>query len=255
MSNSSISRRAPGSPSPSPLPDAEPWSRAASMSRMPGPASCATTRRPYRPSSYIGSSRISPLPTWTTMLRAISEIAVAMSVASVLEKPSFVARARPSARAGTMSESEVMGTRISSPILGVPPHLSVEPRERLVEIERRVERLEVQLELHHRDRDVGLDPDDHGLRAAEPGGDRDRAERAGDEGVDDVQCPDVDDEPARTLAADPLGQLVAEGEDLAVAEAKLQRSDQIVALAKDRDRGLNAQASASSSEPAGSLAR
>src|SRR5919202_5076914 len=255
MSNSSISRRAPGSPSPSPLPDAEPWSRAASMSRMPGPASCATTRRPYRPSSYIGSSRISPLPTWTTMLRAISEIAVAMSVASVREKPSFVARARPSARAGTMSESEVMGTRISSPIPGVPPRPSVEHRERLVEIEHRVERLEVQVELHHRDRDVGLDPDDHGLRPAEPGGDGDRPKRACDEGVDDVPGADVDDEPAYALPADPLGQLVAEGEDLAVAEVGLDRGDQVIALTKDRDRRLTAQASASSSPSGEPLAR
>ena len=118
-----------------------------------------------------------------------------------------------------------------------------------------MERLEVQLELHHRDRDVGLDPDDHRLRAAQPGGDRDRAQRASDEGVDDVQGPDVDDQPAGALAADPLGQVVAEGEDLAVAEVRLDRGDQIVALAKDRDRGLNAQASTSSSEPAGSLAR
>ena len=110
-----------------------------------------------------------------------------------------------------------------------------------------MERLEVQVELHHRYRDVGLDPDDHGLRAAEPGGDRDRAKRACDEGVDDVQGPDVHDEPAYALPADPLGQLVAEGEDLAVAEVGLDRGDQIVALTKDRDRRLNAQASASSS--------
>jgi hypothetical protein len=81
----------------------------------------------------------------------------------------------------------------------------VEHRERLVEIERRVERLEVQVELHHRDRHVGLDADDQGLGAAQPGGDGDRAERACDEGVDDVQGADVDDEPACALAADPLG--------------------------------------------------
>lgn len=118
-----------------------------------------------------------------------------------------------------------------------------------------MERLEVQVELHHRDRDVGLDPDDHGLRAAEPGGDGDRAERACDEGVDDVQGSDVDDEPACALAADPLGQLVAEGEDLAVAEVGLDRGDQVVALAKDRDRRLDAQTSASSSAPGKSLAR
>jgi hypothetical protein len=148
-----------------------------------------------------------------------------------------------------------MGTRISSPIPAVPPRPSIEHRERLVEIEGRVERLEVQVELHHRDRDVGLDADDHGLRAAQPGGDGDRAERARDEGVDDVQGADVDDEPTRAVAADPLGQLVAEGEDLAVAEVGLDRGDQEIALTKDRDGRLRAQASASSSPPAGSVAR
>ena len=148
-----------------------------------------------------------------------------------------------------------MGTRISSPILGGPPHPSVEHGERLVEIQRRVERLEVEVELHHRDRDVGLDPDDHGLCTAQPGGYGDRAERACDEGIDDVQCRDVDDEPACALAADPLGQLVAEGEDLAVAEVGLNRGDQVVALAKDRDRRVNAQASAPSSDPGDPLAR
>src|ERR671936_416614 len=85
----------------------------------------------------------------TLIATAISEIAVAMSVASVRENPSCVASARPSARAGTRSESEPIGTRISSPILGVPLHSPIEHRERLVEVERGMERLEVQVELHH----------------------------------------------------------------------------------------------------------
>jgi hypothetical protein len=148
-----------------------------------------------------------------------------------------------------------MGTRISSPIPGVPSRPSVEHRERLVEVERRVERLEVQVELHHRDRDVGLDPDDHGLRAAEPCCHGDRAERACDEGVDDVQGADVDDEPACALAADSPGELVAKGEDLAVAEVGLDRGDQEIALAKDRDRRSSAQASASSSASREPVAR
>jgi hypothetical protein len=148
-----------------------------------------------------------------------------------------------------------MRTRISSPIPGVPPRPSIEHRERLVEIERRVEWLEVQVELHHRDRDVGLDPDDQGLRPAQPGRDGDGAERACHEGVDDVQGADVDDEPADALPADPLGQLVAEGEDLAVAEVGLDRGDQEIALAKDRDGCLDAQSSASSGAPGEPLAR
>jgi hypothetical protein len=145
-----------------------------------------------------------------------------------------------------MSESESIGTRTSSPILGGPPRPSVEHREGLVEIERGVERLEVQVELHHRDRNVGLDADDQGLCAAQPRGDGDRPERACDEGVDDVQGADVDDEPACALPADPLGQLVAEAKDLAVAEVGLDRGDQVVALAEDRDRSLSAQSSTSS---------
>jgi hypothetical protein len=144
---------------------------------------------------------------------------------------------------------------MSSLILGGPPHPSVEHAERLVEVERRMERLEVQVELHHRDRNVRLDPDDHGLCAPQPGGDGDRAERARDEGIDDVQCSDVDDEPACALVADPLRQLVAEGEDLAVAEVGLDRGDQVIALTKDRDRRLSAQASASSRALGDPLAR
>jgi hypothetical protein len=118
-----------------------------------------------------------------------------------------------------------------------------------------MERLEVQIELHHRDRNVRLDADDDGPRAAEPGGDGDRAERAGDERVDDVQGADVDDQPARAVPADPLGELVPEADDLAVAEVGLDRGDQVVALPKDRDRRFGAQASASSDAPDGPLAR
>src|SRR5256885_10696450 len=47
------------------------------------------------------------------MLRGSSDMAVAISVASPLEKPSSVARARPLCRAATISWSELMPTRIS----------------------------------------------------------------------------------------------------------------------------------------------
>src|SRR5919201_4639894 len=178
---------------------------------------------------------ISPRPTWTTMFRAISEIAVATRVASVREKPSFVASILPCARAGTMSASEAIGTRISSSILGVPLSPSVEHPERFVEIERRVERLEVEVELHHRDRDVRLDPDDDCPGAAQSRGHRDRAERPRHERVDDVQGSNVDDEAASAVPSDAVGEIVSESEDLAVAEVGLNRGDQVVALSKYRD--------------------
>src|SRR6266536_2824082 len=100
------------------------------------------------------------------MLRATSEIAVAIRVESVLEKPRCIASARPCARAGTMSASDAMGTRISSAIRGEASDQAVEEHEAFLEVESGVERLEIQLEVHHRYGDLGLDADDHRLCAA-----------------------------------------------------------------------------------------
>src|SRR3954462_9184552 len=110
---------------------------------------------------------ISPPPACMTMLRAISEIAVAISVGSGRGKPSRSAIARPSARAVTRSPSPSMRTRTSSAILGALPVLAMEHRQGLVEVERHAQRLEVQPELHHRDRDVRGDADDDRLGAAQ----------------------------------------------------------------------------------------
>src|ERR671934_1178557 len=129
------------------------------------------------------------------MFRAISEIAVATSVASVRVKPSSRASARPCARAGTMSTSDSSGTRISFAIV-VPSARPVEKRERLVEVEGRMEGFEVEIELRHGDRDVRLDSDDERLCASKPGGDGDGAEGASAEGVDDINPWAVDDDPA-----------------------------------------------------------
>ena len=100
-------------------------------------------------------STISPRPAWTTMLRAISEIAVAISVASVARSRAARPCARPRRGAGTRSASPPMG---DADLIGHPrPSPCVEPVEqgqRLVEVERGVERLQVEAELHHRDRDV-----------------------------------------------------------------------------------------------------
>src|SRR5919202_4471938 len=138
----------------------------------------------------------SPRPAWTTMLRATSEIAVATSVASVLEKPSCAASARPSARASTMSSSDVIATRVSAFIDVLAGRRAPQDLEPLLEVERGLERLQVQLELHHRDGNVGLDPHDHGARSAQARRHCDRAQRAGDEGIDHVEPGDVEDDAA-----------------------------------------------------------
>src|SRR5690348_10054901 len=132
------------------------------------------------------------------MLRAISEIAVASSVRSVLEKPSAAPILRASWRAVTTSASVRIATRISSAtdVRLLVVELALEERQALLEVERRVHVLEVHPELDHRERDLRLDADDHGLRAAQPGHVRDPAQRARDERVHHVQRGDVDDDPA-----------------------------------------------------------
>src|SRR5919109_1333929 len=114
------------------------------------------------------------------MLRPTSEIAVAISVASVREKPRRSASARPSARAGTISTSDATEMRISSGIVVSAVGPAVEELESLLEIERRMERLEIQLELHHRDGDVRANADDHRLRSSQLRGQCDRLQRARD---------------------------------------------------------------------------
>src|SRR5215217_4320457 len=119
------------------------------------------------------------------MLRLISEIAVAMRVASVRENPRRVASARASARAATRSASALISTTTSSSICRLCPE-PVEDGEGLVEIEGRSERCKVEVEMGHRDRNIGLDPDNDRLGAAKAGGDCQRSKRSREEGVDHV---------------------------------------------------------------------
>src|SRR5919109_31525 len=102
------------------------------------------------------------------MLRATSEMAVAIRVRSVLENPSTDESRRPSWRAVTMSSSVAMRTRPSSVarltgLLRDP----VEELEPLLEVERRVDALEVQPQLHHCESHLQLDAHHHRPRAAQ----------------------------------------------------------------------------------------
>src|ERR687894_186883 len=139
---------------------------------------------------------ISPWPTCITMLRASSEIAVAMSVGSGRENPSRCASARPSARAVTRSASAAISTRISPLSVAMASRPAVEQGQGLVQVQGGPQRLHVEPELDHGDGDVRLDAYEHGLRSAQPGGDRDLAQRPRHEGVDDLQRRDVHDEAA-----------------------------------------------------------
>src|SRR6476620_2316520 len=137
------------------------------------------------------------------MLRAISEIAVASRVWSVLGISRSTASARARWRAITTSASDSIAIRSAWSGANVAGLLAgLEQREPLLEVERGLHILEAHPELHHGERHLGLDPHDHRLGAAQPGHHRDPPQRARDERVHDVQRRDVDDDPPRAVPGD-----------------------------------------------------
>src|SRR5215469_13434714 len=104
------------------------------------------------------------------MLRASSEIAVAISVESTAEKPSSSASARPCCRAETMSCSESMATRISPNDTMAPSIRAFEPliqvRQPFFQIERRRNTLQCQSQLHHGKSHFRLNPNDDSFRTS-----------------------------------------------------------------------------------------
>src|SRR3712207_290090 len=112
------------------------------------------------------------------MLRAISEIAVASSVRSVPVNPRPDASSRALERARTTSSSFSIATRISSATVVALLQQRGEVLEALLEVERGVDVLQAQPELHHGERDLRRDADDDRLRAAQPRHVGDPAERA-----------------------------------------------------------------------------
>src|SRR5919205_4527645 len=103
------------------------------------------------------------------MLRAISEIAVASSVWSVLGISSPTASARARWRAVTTSASDSMAIRSACSGANVAGLLAgLQQREALLEVQRGLHVLEAHPELHHGERHLRLDPDDDGLRPPQP---------------------------------------------------------------------------------------
>ncbi len=90
------------------------------------------------------------------MFLAISEIAVAMNVASVRVKPSLSASSRPAWRATTVSASDVSRTSISSPT--AVARSALEELEASLEVKRRIDRIQAQAEPGHSHGNLGPDP-------------------------------------------------------------------------------------------------
>src|SRR5437660_430654 len=144
------------------------------------------------------------------MLRATSEMAVAMNVRSVREKPIRSASSRPFWRATTMSASVVIGMTSSSATAVAAPHPGplVQEREALLEVQGGMYVLEAHAQLDHGERHLGLDPHDDRDRASKVGHVGDRPERAGGERVHHVQSRDVDDDAPGPVPTDLVHQVV-----------------------------------------------
>src|SRR5438105_10207247 len=168
------------------------------------------------------------------MLRAISEIAVAIRVRSPGRKPSSVARARPCWRAMTMSISDTIGTSVSVST-GRRGARSVEGLESLFQVESGQHAFQPQTELDHGEGDLRLDSDDHRLRPSQLDHVGQVSKGAAGKGVHHVERGHVHDHSSAPQAADLFGQLIAELDQVGIGEGGLYRGNQDVALLEDWD--------------------
>src|SRR6185437_14844771 len=130
------------------------------------------------------------------MLRATSDMAVTISVRSMLEKPSSADSSRPFSRASTTSASELTWTRTSSVTVYGLLELRVEEGEPLLEVQGGVHVFEAHPELHHRECNLGLNPNNHRLCAAQSRHMSNPAQRPRRKRVHHVERCDVHDDPA-----------------------------------------------------------
>src|SRR4051812_8791131 len=174
---------------------------------MPGPLSRAMIAMPWRSPLLTRLKNISPLPAYVTILRASSEMVVATSVASLAEKPNCSAITLPLRRAVTRSLSDCtcMQTTISRSVTTqATPRalLLVEVSKAFFQVQGGGDIFERNPELLHRERDFGLNPDDHGFGAAQANHVRKIAQGPRSEGIENIKRRDIDDHPTRTEATD-----------------------------------------------------
>src|SRR5258706_5080759 len=172
----------------------------------------AMMETPWRSPFWTRLRVISPFLAYIRMLRAISEMAAAMTVCSPLENPATAANARPCCLASTTSTSAAIGSRSSSPtaawFLGFGFErralfgAAMEEGETFFEVQHGGDAFQRQAELHHGERDVGLNAHNDGFGAAEPGHVCDVAQRPHGERIHDVERRDVDDDAAAARPPD-----------------------------------------------------
>src|SRR6266576_2547020 len=210
---------------------------------MPGPWSLAMIDTPWRSPFWTRLSVISPFFAYIRILRAISEIAAAMTVCSPLENPATAASARPCCLASTTSTSAAIVRRSSSPtaaralglhferaLLGA----AVQEREAFLQVQHGGHALQGEPELHHREGDIGLDAHDHRLGPAQARHVSDVAQGPDCEGIHDVEGRHVDDDTAAARPPDLGDQRFAKVREIGVSESGLNRRNEVLPLPQNR---------------------
>src|SRR6185436_1616781 len=124
---------------------------------MPGPWSLAITMTPTRSLPSCTLMATSPRLAYMRMLRAISEMAAAMTVWSPSENPALAASSRPFCLTVTMSTSAATGRSDSSGTLESLLDIPFEEGQAFLQVERRRHPFQGEAQLHHREGDFGLD--------------------------------------------------------------------------------------------------
>src|SRR3989442_3230322 len=199
----------------------------------------ATIATPWRSPFWTRLRVISPFLAYMRMLRAISEMAAAMTVCSPLENPATAASARPCCLASTTSTSAAIARRSSSPTaarsLGFGFYealfgAAIEKGEAFFEVQHRRDALQGQAELYHGERHVGLNPHDDRLGAAQAGHVRDVAQRAHGERVHDAEPRDVPHDAAATRPPHPGDQRFAKRGKNGAVEGELSTAHTVLPL-------------------------
>src|SRR5581483_6253339 len=164
------------------------------------------------------------------MLRATSEMAVAIRVWSVAENPLAAAISRPFWRAATTSTSVEIGTRASGATTRAPSVGSAQHLESFLEIQGGRHALEGQAQLNHREGDVWLDAHDYRVRTAQLGDVGDPADGSTGEGIHDVEGRHVYDNALDSQPSNTVSKLFSELCQVLVSERGLDGRDQDIAL-------------------------
>src|SRR6267378_2401957 len=132
------------------------------------------------------------------ILRATSEIAVAITVGRLPFSPISLAICLPASRAATTSASELMVTFTSSASLTRlnSSRLEIQLCKTLFEIKCGRYPFQCEAKLYHRESNFGLDADDHGCRPPQSDHVRERPQGLRRKGIHDVERCDVDDHAA-----------------------------------------------------------